>query len=247
MRILAIHAHPDDIEILAGGTLALLARQGHQITIVTMTPGDCGSSEHSPEEISAIRRAEAAASAELIGAEYICGEFRDLSIFSDNESRRRVAAILRKTQPDIVITSSPVDYLCDHEATSMLVRDACFGAPGPNYAPSGDPVLPGIPHLYFMDPIEGHDREGGDVGPHFVVNVAETFAIKKAMLACHDSQRRWLKTHHHIDNYLDSMEQWTRKRGESAGFEFGEGFRRYLGNPYPQTPVLEDLLRAYCL
>ena len=194
MRILAIHAHPDDIEILAGGTLALLARQGHQITIVTMTPGDCGSSEHSPEEIAAIRRAEAAASAKLIGAEYICGEFRDLSIFSDNESRRRVAAILRKTQPEIVLTSSPVDYLCDHEATSMLVRDACFGAPGPNYAPSGDPVLPAIPHLYFMDPIEGHDREGGEVVPHFVVNVAETFAIKKAMLACHDSQRTWLKT-----------------------------------------------------
>jgi LmbE family N-acetylglucosaminyl deacetylase len=212
-----------------------------------MTPGDCGSSEHSAEEIAAIRRAEAAASAKLIGAEYICGEFRDLSIFSDNESRGRVAAILRKTQPDIVLTSSPVDYLCDHEATSMLVRDACFGAPTPNYAPTGDPPLPGIPHLYFMDPIEGHDREGGDVIPHFVVNVAETFAIKKAMLSCHDSQRRWLKTHHGIDDYLDSMEEWTRKRGKAAGFEFGEGFRRYLGHPYPQTPVLEDLLRAYCL
>jgi N-acetylglucosamine malate deacetylase 1 len=96
-----------------------------------------------------------------------------------------------------------------------------------------------------MDPIEGNDREGGDVTPHFVVNVGETFAIKKAMLACHDSQRRWLKTHHGIDDYLDSMEQWTRKRGEPAGFKFGEGFRRYSGHPYPQTPVLEDLVRAY--
>jgi N-acetylglucosamine malate deacetylase 1 len=54
-----------------------------------------------------------------------------------------------------------------------------------------------------------------------------------------------LKTHHGIDDYLDSMEQWTRKRGEPAGFKFGEGFRRYLGHPYPQTPVLEDLVRAY--
>jgi LmbE family N-acetylglucosaminyl deacetylase len=247
MRILAIHSHPDDIEILAGGTMALLARRGHQIVFVTMTPGDCGSSEHSSDEIAAIRRGEAAASAKIIGAEYLCGEFRDLSIFSDNESRRRVAAILRKARPDIVITSSPVDYLCDHEATSMLVRDACFGTPAPNYAPSADPVLPGIPHLYFMDPIDGQDREGGDVIPQFVVNVGETFAVKKAMLACHDSQRLWLKTHHGIDNYLDSMEVWTRKRGQSGGFEFGEGFRRYLGHPYPQTPVLEDLLRAYCL
>ncbi len=250
MRILAIHAHPDDIEILAAGTLALLARQGHSIAIVTMTPGDCGSSEHSPDEIASIRRAEAAASAKLIGAEYICAEFRDLSIFSDDPSRRRVAGILRKTRPDIVITSSPVDYLCDHEATSMLVRDACFGAPAGNYAPGGDPPLPAIPHLYFMDPIEGHDRDGVEIMPHFLVDVTETFETKRAMLACHDSQRQWLKTHHHIDNYLDSMEEWTRKRGELAGVDFGEGFRRYLGHPYPQTPVLEELtrgLRPHCL
>src|ERR1043165_6920288 len=48
-RILAIHAHPDDVEILAGGTLALLARDGHEITVVTMTPGDCGSSTLPPD------------------------------------------------------------------------------------------------------------------------------------------------------------------------------------------------------
>src|SRR5262249_36032265 len=51
LRILAIHAHPDDCEILAGGTLALLAGMGHHITIATMTPGDCGSSTLGPEEI----------------------------------------------------------------------------------------------------------------------------------------------------------------------------------------------------
>ena len=45
MRILAFHAHPDDAEALAGGTLTLLAGQGHQIVIATMTPGDCGSAE----------------------------------------------------------------------------------------------------------------------------------------------------------------------------------------------------------
>ena len=54
--ILAIHAHPDDVEILCGATLALLAGAGHRIAIVTMTPGDCGSHDHGPEEIAAIRR-----------------------------------------------------------------------------------------------------------------------------------------------------------------------------------------------
>ncbi len=57
--ILFIHAHPDDAEILAGGTLALLAQAGHNITIVSMTAGDCGTTEHGPDEIAAIRRSGA--------------------------------------------------------------------------------------------------------------------------------------------------------------------------------------------
>jgi len=73
--ILCIHAHPDDAEILAGGTLALLTKAGSGITIVSMTPGDCGTTEYGPEEIAAIRRREAAAAAGLITATYICAEF----------------------------------------------------------------------------------------------------------------------------------------------------------------------------
>ena len=132
-RILMIHAHPDDAEILAGGTLALLAELGHAIVIVSMTPGDCGSAELGPEEIAAIRRREAAASAEQIGAQYRCAEFRDLAIFNCEESRLRVTELLRWAHPSIVITAAPADYHCDHEATSELVRDACFGASAPNY------------------------------------------------------------------------------------------------------------------
>src|SRR5947209_17775292 len=116
MRVLCIHAHPDDAEILAGGTLALLAKAGHRITIVTMTAGDCGSAELRPEELSRIRKAEAGAAAALIGAEYLCAGFRDLSIFNDDASRRRVTGILRQFSPEVVVTASPEDYLCDHEA-----------------------------------------------------------------------------------------------------------------------------------
>jgi LmbE family N-acetylglucosaminyl deacetylase len=245
-KIVAIHAHPDDVEIFAGGTLALLASRGHKITIVTMTPGDCGSAVLPPEEISKVRRGEAARAAALIGAEYRCAEFRDLAVFSDEPSRRRVVEILRHEHPDLVLTSSPVDYLCDHEQTSELVRDACFGAPAPNYeageAFSPSLPLPAIPHLYFMDPLGGVDRNGLPVIPDFVVDIGSTYQTKREMLAQHSSQREWLRAHHGIDEYLDMMERQTRACGQRAGIEFGEGFRRYKGHPYPQTPLLEELV-----
>src|SRR5947209_20338931 len=110
--ILAIHAHPDDIEILAGGAMAMLARAGNRVVFVSMTPGDCGSHEHGPEEIAAIRRQEAAAAARLASAEYHCAEFRDLAIFNDDASRRHVTELLRQVQPNLVLTSSPADYMC---------------------------------------------------------------------------------------------------------------------------------------
>ena len=244
-RILSIHAHPDDAEIMAGGTLALLAERGHAITVVTMTPGDCGTAEYSAEEISAIRRGEARRAAALLGAAYICAEFRDLAIFSDDASRRRVVEILRRTEPDIVLTASPADYLCDHEITSLLVRDACFCAPAPNYwtrAENPAPPLKAIPHLYLMDPAGGVDREANLVRPQFVVNVETVFETKWNMLACHASQRNWLIKQHGMDDYMQTMKSWTQARGSLAGLRYGEGFRQYRGHPYPETPLLQELL-----
>jgi LmbE family N-acetylglucosaminyl deacetylase len=246
-RILAIHAHPDDVEILAGGTMALLASLGHEITIATMTPGDCGSHQYGPEEIAAIRRREAANAAKLIGASYVCVEFRDLAIFNDDSSRRRVTEVLRKTQPELVLTSAPADYHCDHEAASALVRDACFAAPAENYK-TGDPApaprLERIPHLYFMDPVEGRDRNGAAVLPECIVDVSGVFPRKREMLAAHASQRNWLREHHGIDDYLNLMEQWTVARGQLAGLSHGEGFRLYATHPYPTSRLLEQLLGA---
>ncbi len=247
-HILAIHAHPDDVEILAGGTVALLSKAGHRVTIVTMTPGDCGSAELDADDIAAVRRAEAASSARLIGAGYRCIEFRDLAVFSDDAARRRVVEVLRRVQPDLILTSSPVDYMADHEAASQLVRDACFAAPARNYATGVQnpaPVLPSIPHLYFMDPIGGVDREDRPILPDFYIDVTSTFDLKRAMLAEHKSQREWLRKHHGMDDYLDQMQTWTRRQGQACGAAYAEGFRRYKGHPYPQSPLLEELLEGY--
>jgi len=244
-NVLAIHAHPDDVEILAGGTVALLARLGHRITIATFTAGDCGSHDLAPAEIAEVRKGEAARSAARIGAAYVCLGMGDLAIFNDDPSRRRVVEVLRETRPQLVLTSAPSDYLCDHEAASALVRDACFAAPAPNYQTgtgSAAPPLERIPHLYWMDPVGGEDREGNTVEPEFVVNVADAFALKQAMLSEHASQREWLRHHHGTDDYLETMERWTRERGLLAGFSYGEGFRQYRGHPYPRNPLLQELL-----
>jgi N-acetylglucosamine malate deacetylase 1 len=245
-RILCVHAHPDDAEILAGGTLALLSEAGHGITIVTMTPGDCGSAEQPADQIAQIRRQEAAHAASLIGAEYHCAEFRDMAIFSTDESRRQVTELIRGFRPDLVLTAAPVDYHCDHEATSMLVRDACFAASAPNYhtrrAENPAPALDAIPHLYFVDAVAGINRFGFVLEPDFVADVKSTMAMKRLMVEAHASQREWLRRQHGIDDYIATMEQWTRERGAIVGVDYGEGFRRYAGHPYPQTPLLEELL-----
>ncbi|HBY58886.1 MAG TPA: LmbE family protein [Solibacterales bacterium] len=245
MRILALHAHPDDVEILAGGTMALLARAGHHVTFATMTSGDCGSAEFDAAAIAAMRGEEARRAAGVIGAHYEWIGFNDLAIFNDDPSRRRVTAFLRRLRPEIVITAAPIDYHCDHEATSILVRDACFGVSAPNYDCSGfggAAPLDGIPHLYFMDSAASADRDGRMVRPDFLVDVAAAFPAKREMLACHESQRAWLRKQHGMDDFLETMEQWTRRRGALAGVTFAEGFRQYHGHPYPESPLLQQLL-----
>jgi LmbE family N-acetylglucosaminyl deacetylase len=244
-RVLAIHAHPDDIEFQCAGTLALLKQAGASITIATMTPGDCGSAIHGPEEIAGIRRAEAQAAADMLGAEYRCLEFRDLAIFNDDSSRRRVVELVRRVRPDMILTAPPSDYLCDHEMTHLLVRDACFAASAPNYTTRlWEPAaaMDRIPHLYLVDPIEGRDRDGVEVVPDFFVDVSAVFELKRAMLGCHESQRAWLMRQHGMDEYLESQRKWSEHRGRAIGVAHAEAFRQYKGHPYPAGNWLLELL-----
>ena len=119
--VLSVLAHPDDAEFLCAGALIRLAREhGWQVHIASMTPGDCGSAELPPEEIAAIRRAEGARAAALIGATYHCLEERDLLIFYAERPLERVTRLLREVRPRLVLTHSPADYMLDHEMTSTL-------------------------------------------------------------------------------------------------------------------------------
>jgi N-acetylglucosamine malate deacetylase 1 len=247
LHVVAIHAHPDDIEIQCAGTLLQLKKLGCRISVATMTPGDCGSAELSQDEIAAVRRSEAAAAAAVMGAEYTCLEFRDLSICFDNDSRRRMTEYLRRTAPDVILTAPPIDYMHDHELTSMLVRDACFNASVPNYKTrQWDPANPmqKIPHLYYVDAIEGSDHFGNRHPVDFIVDVSEHFETKIKSLACHASQREWLRRQHGMDEYLDACRRWSEKRGKERGVAHGEGFRQYKGHPHPTDNLLLELLKT---
>lgn len=244
-RVLAIHAHPDDVELQCAGTLLRLKQQGCDIVIATMTPGDLGSAELQPDDIADVRRGEAHRSADLLGADYFCLEFRDLAIEFTNDSRRRVTEALRKARPNLVITAPPVDYMSDHEITSRLVRDACFSASVPHFlTQQWDPAPPleRIPHLFYVDPIEGVDWFGNPQPPAFIIDISATIERKLEMLACHASQREWLRRQHGLDEYLDGCRRWSAARGAEIGVAYGEGFTQHRGHPYPHGNLLGALL-----
>jgi len=246
LKVLAIGAHPDDVEFTCAGTLALLAERGCSIVIATLSSGDLGSVELSPLEISAVRRREAERSAAIIGAIYCCLNFHDFGIYVDDQANRRVTELLRSARPDVVFAPSPQDYMADHENTSALVRNACFYASVPHYTTqleigAATPTEQ-IPVLYYCDPVGGTDFLGHPIRPTLLVDISETIDIKSQMLACHESQREWLRHQHGVDQYIEEMRAWAVERGRLAGWNFAEGFRQHLGHPYPNVDVLGTLL-----
>lgn len=242
---LAILAHPDDAEFLCAGTLARLRKErGWAVHIATMTPGDCGSAEHAPDEIARIRRAEGAAAAAAIGATYHCVEERDLRVIYSEGALEKVVRLLNAVAPAVVFTHSPDDYHLDHEQTSKIVRAATFAAPIPNFLHGRHlhPPLAHVPHLYYCDPLEGTDAFGTPIVPAFRVDITAVIGDKARMLECHESQRAWLRKHHGVDSLVGSMKEWGAAQGRACGVAFAEGFRQHLGHSYPKANVLAELL-----
>jgi LmbE family N-acetylglucosaminyl deacetylase len=237
---LGIFAHPDDAEMMCAGTLSILRKAGWEIHIATMAPGDKGTAEYSREEISRIRRAEAARAADLIGATYHCLELEDVYILYDRDSINRTTALLRMIKPSVVFTASPNDYMVDHELTGRIVQTACFASGIKNMEVAITPYEP-VPYLYYCDPMEGKDIFGKAVVPSMYVDISSEIEIKEQMLARHESQRNWLLTHHKVDEYILAMKRFAKQRGFETGTDYAEGFRQHLGHGFPQDNILRDL------
>jgi len=239
---LSFGAHPDDAEFFCAGTLALLHQKGWQIHIATMTPGDCGTIEYTREEISKIRKAEATKAASILDGQYHCLECDDIFIMYDRPTLLKAIELLRKLKPTIVFALSPEDYMVDHTTAGKLAMTACFSGGVRNIEIEGVESFEPVPYLYYMDPAEGKDIFGKKVQPQMVVDISSTFETKKQMLCCHESQRNWLRAHHNMDEYVESMKRWTSSRGSLIGVQFAEAFRQHLGHAYPQDNILKKEL-----
>ena len=239
---LCVMAHPDDCEIMCAGTLALLHKSGWEINIATMTPGDCGSKTLNKEKISRIRKVEAQNSAKILNGKYYCLEAEDLFIQFDKPTLLKTISLIRLVKPTIVFTHGPSDYMVDHEHTSKLVRTACFGAGMPNiYTESIKPFDP-VPNLFYSDVIEGKDILGNLIEPKVIVDISDVMDIKEQMLSTHASQRDWLREHHGIDEYIISMKEFSKNRGDLIDRKYAEGFRMHLGHGYPHNNILKQEL-----
>ncbi len=240
---LAFMAHPDDAEIQCGGTLIRLAERGWEVHIATATAGDCGSATLPADEIARIRRQEAAAAARLIGATHHCLEEQDVGFVFDPATNRKAIDLFRRVAPGLVFTHPRHDYMLDHEQVHLLARSAAFAYAVPNA--SGLPLKAGsaVPYLYYVDPLDGADPyTGRTVEPTTLVDITAVADRKAEMLACHASQREWLRTYHGMDEYIDAMRRHDADRGRLAGVSFAEAFTQHRGHAFPTDDLLSTLL-----
>ncbi len=225
MKVLAIGAHPDDIELLCAGTLALYRKRGDEVTICHACNGNKGSLEYSSEEIARIRRKEAIASAEVISAKSIWGGFADGEVVVSLRSRIQVIDIIRQSDPDLIITHSPRDYHSDHINISKLVFEAtylaCIKLWETNY-----PSTSKIPVLYYMDTLAGVNFI-----PNEYVDVSETIGDKVNMMLKMKSQLGFLKEMHNTDSE-EFIKTVAKYRGFQAGVPYAEAFTQQ--KMYPQ-------------
>ena len=129
LRVLAVGAHPDDLEILCGGTLARYARQGHTVVMAHLLNGDKGHYKMAPAKLARIRKREAAEAGLVIGAEVVGLDLPDAQLFPDLKTRKLVVDLVRESRPDVIITHAPGDYISDHAASvrrQFLLRRAAL-------------------------------------------------------------------------------------------------------------------------
>ncbi len=220
MNVLAIGCHPDDIEISCCGTLAKCVKRGDKVTVCHVANGNMGHEIIKPDELREMRAKEAKKAGSLAGIEVVSLDIGDLLPNGcDIAQRDKVMELIRKVQPDFIITHSPTDYMPDHLAVSKLVFDASFAASVPQYGVGGKSAV--VP-IFYMDNLAGMN-----FNPTEYVDITDEIELKIEMLECHESQLKWMRDHDHID-FAEFVRTCSRFRGLQCGVGYAEGFTQEL-------------------
>ncbi|HAT75588.1 MAG TPA: bacillithiol biosynthesis deacetylase BshB1 [Flavobacterium sp.] len=227
LDILAFGAHPDDVELGCGGTLAKEISFGKKVGIVDLTRGELGT-----RGSVAIRNEEAAAAAKILGAlvrENL--DMRDGFFVNDEAHQLKIIQMIRKYQPEIVICNAIDDRHIDHGKGSQLVSDACFL--------SGlikiETKLDGEKQLVWRPKLVYHYIQWKDITPDFVVDISGFNEKRVEAIMAYGSQfynpnSNEPETLIASKNFLESLDYRPKELGRLIGTDYAEGFtvERYL-------------------
>tara|TARA_R110000868_G_scaffold3259_8_gene21343 strand:- start:2332 stop:3054 length:723 start_codon:yes stop_codon:yes gene_type:complete len=238
LDILAFGAHPDDVELGSGATIAKEVANGKKVGIIDLTRGELGT-----RGSAAIRDKEAAAAAKILGVSIRENlEFADGFFVNDKEHQLAIIRMIRKYKPEIVICNAITDRHIDHGKGSSLVSDACFlsGLIKINTKFDGDDVWQDAwrPKKVY------HYIQWKNIEPDFVVDVTGFIDLKtKAILAYssqfYDPKSKEPDTPITSKNFIDSVNYRARDLGRLTGVEHGEGFTT---ERYVAINSLDDLI-----
>jgi len=223
--VLAIGAHPDDVELGCGGILAKLARQGYTVVILDLTKGELGS-RGSVEE----RQEEARLAVEALGISHRENAgLPDGGLANTTEQQYQIIPFIRKYRPRILIALMAPDRHPDHAAAHALSRDANYYAGLKRIETSGEPFR--APQVYCFHP---YTEYAG--APACVVDISDTFEIKLKALQAYKSQFHnpdypGPATFISTQAFWDGIEIRARFWGQCIGVKYGEPL--YHDGPLP--------------
>ena len=206
-RVLAFGTHPDDIEIGCGGTEALLARRGCEITHVCLTSGEAGSNALPPWEMGPVREKEAVESAKALGAanvEFL--RYPDGLTGFTREMKIDIIRIVRRLRPHILLVHERSESSLGHRVASELVLEAVQAGSGPWFQEAGgDPWSPELILGYEVwHPLDRYE---------LAVDITATLETKIRALACHRSQTAAVR----YDEAVRGLARWRGVMSLSGG------------------------------
>jgi bacillithiol biosynthesis deacetylase BshB1 len=214
--VLCIAAHPDDVEISAGGTVAKLIAQGYTVAIVDFTQGELGSRGSGP-----LRLKEAAEASRILNVKYRENlGLKDGFFQYDEESLKLIIEVVRKYKPTIVLTNALRDRHPDHARAAKMVSDACFY--------SGLNKIEGM--LHWRPKAVYHFNQDQYNKPDFVVDVTDFWDVKMASLMAYrsqfyDPQSKEPETPISGEGFFDYLKARAIDFGRPAGYQLAEGFQ----------------------